>query len=131
MPLLSSLAWGSHSLSGNHSIGCKVRSASHALARRGHLVHEYLFTATPSFSLNYHNLSELGAFHGAEVPFAFYDAFELATAAERALSAAMGCYWRNFAHTGDPNRGQTDAEGHTTAHHETVSHKSASLCLRG
>ena len=39
------------------------------------------------------------------MPFAFYDAFELATAEERALSAAMGCYWRNFAHTGDPNRG--------------------------
>ena len=68
-------------------------------------MYSYYFTHQPNTSVNYDELSTLGAFHGAEVPFAFYDAFELATAEERALSAAMGCYWRNFAHTGDPNRG--------------------------
>ena len=93
---------------GDYAIGCKVRQASHALAQRGHLVHEYLFTATPTFSLNYQDLPSLGAFHGAEVPFAFGDAFELKTAAEKALSRAMGCYWRNFAWSGDPNMGPAD-----------------------
>ena len=38
------------------------------------------------------------------MPFVFGDAFELTTAPERALSAAMGCLWRNFIHTGDPNQ---------------------------
>ena len=95
---------------GDYAIGCKVRQASHALAQRGHLVHEYLFTATPTFSLNYHDLPSLGAFHGAEVPFAFGDEFELKSAAEKALSKAMGCYWRNFAWSGDPNSGPSDCK---------------------
>ena len=90
---------------GDDAIGCKVRQVSHALAARGHIVHEYLFTTTPTRSLNYQNLSQLGAFHGAEEPFAFGDGFELATPAERALATTMGCYWRNFAHSGDPNVG--------------------------
>jgi len=44
----------------------------------------------------------MGAFHGADVPFVFGAKFELKTAAERALSLAMGCYWRSFAMYGDP-----------------------------
>merc|ERR1719440_867116 len=46
-----------------------------------------------------------GAFHGAEVPFVFGDSFELKGKGEMALSQAMGCYWVNFATTGNPNRG--------------------------
>lgn len=43
-----------------------------------------------------------GAFHGSEVPFVFYDEFEL-VGDERMLSANMVQYWANFAHAGNPN----------------------------
>ena len=46
-----------------------------------------------------------GAFHGSEVPFVFGDLFELSSSGERAASAAMGCWWRNFAASADPNNG--------------------------
>lgn len=49
----------------------------------------------------------MGAFHGAEVPFVFGFPRELSSDGERALSKAMGCYWVNFASTGDPNFGPT------------------------
>jgi carboxylesterase type B len=75
------------------------------VGQRNHSIWLYYFAHTPRFSENYDHLDTLGAFHGSEVPFVFGDAFELKTDAERKLSAAMGCYWRNFAHTGDPNRG--------------------------
>lgn len=90
---------------GDFAITCRVRQMARALAHRGHAAFQYFFTATPAFSLNYHNISQLGAFHGAEVPFAFGDAFELSTPAERMLSETMGCFWRNFAWSGDPNVG--------------------------
>ena len=48
-----------------------------------------------------------GAFHGAEVPFVFNDTFELSGAGERNAANAMGCWWTNFAATGDPNVGPT------------------------
>merc|ERR1712146_539064 len=51
------------------------------------------------------DLRYYGAFHGAEVPFVFEDTFELKSPAERRLSKEMGCYWTNFAATGDPNEG--------------------------
>ena len=44
-----------------------------------------------------------GAFHGSEVPWVFYDAFELTGPDERNLSMAMVQYWVNFATSGDPN----------------------------
>ena len=62
-------------------------------------------------SANYQNIPTLGAFHGAEVPFVFGDTFELTSDEEKALSKAMGCYWRSFAHTGDPNRAPPGAFG--------------------
>ena len=37
-----------------------------------------------------------------QLPFAFGFPAELATDAERALAAAMGCAWRNFIWTSDP-----------------------------
>ena len=46
------------------------------------------------------------------MPFVFGDAFELKTKAERSLSKAMGCLWRNFAWTGDPNDGPQGACGY-------------------
>ena len=90
---------------GDYAITCRVRQMAAQMARRKHAVYTYYFTHTPRFSENYQDLPTLGAFHGAEVPFAFGDGFELKTQAEKDLSAAMGCYWRNFAHTGNPNAG--------------------------
>lgn len=89
---------------GDYAITCRVRQAAQALQRSGHRVYTYLFAHTPSFSENYEDLPYLGAFHGAEVPFVFGDQFELKTDGERSLSASMGCYWRNFVHTGNPNQ---------------------------
>ena len=65
----------------------------------------YFFRHTPNSSLNWdaRSIPYFGAFHGAEVPFAFGDQSELSDDAERALSLSMGCYWRNFIHHGDPN----------------------------
>ena len=42
---------------------------------------------------------------GSEVPFVFGDDFELSTKGEHTLSNAMGCYWVNFAASGNPNKG--------------------------
>merc|ERR1712060_669940 len=50
----------------------------------------------------------MGAFHGAEVPFVWGDEFEIVGHGEKRLSDAMGCYWMNFAATGDPNEGPSD-----------------------
>ena len=41
------------------------------------------------------------------VPFVFGFPAELSSPGERHLSAAMGCYWTNFATTGNPNTGNT------------------------
>merc|ERR1712139_85288 len=67
----------------------------------------YYFTHTPNRSLNMGDTKYYGAFHGADVPFVWGDQFELNGDAERALSRAMGCYWINFAATGNPNEGPT------------------------
>ena len=73
----------------------------------------YIFTCSYSYdhppyeSVNWGmpiSHSYLGAFHGAEVPFVFYDDFELA-GSELKLSAAMAQYWTTFAATGNPNPG--------------------------
>lgn len=68
----------------------------------------YYFRATPIWSINWDETATMGAFHGAEIPFVFGDNFELLSAGERALSQAMGCYWRNFATSGNPNEGHDD-----------------------
>lgn len=65
----------------------------------------YYFKATPIFSYNFDDMAPMGAFHGAEVPFVFGVPGELKSDGERSLSAAMGCYWRNFAASGNPNEG--------------------------
>lgn len=85
---------------GDAAIRCV--SENLALSRRSK-VFMYRFLLTPSYSENTPNTTVVGAFHGAEVPFAFGDTFELLTAKERYLSAAMGCYWRSFAYHGDPS----------------------------
>eukprot|EP01060_Flectonema_neradi_P021004 TRINITY_DN28513_c0_g1_i1.p1 TRINITY_DN28513_c0_g1~~TRINITY_DN28513_c0_g1_i1.p1 ORF type:complete len:636 (+),score=96.12 TRINITY_DN28513_c0_g1_i1:64-1908(+) len=67
--------------------------------------YQYYFVLEPVYSMNYDNLDDLGAFHGSEVPFVFGDPWELSNKGERQLSSAMGCYWANFAETGNPNNG--------------------------
>ena len=78
----------------------------------------YIFTCSYSYdhppyeSVNWGmpiSHSYLGAFHGAEVPFVFYDDFELA-GSELKLSAAMAQYWTTFAATGNPNPGLTQQQ---------------------
>ena len=80
---------------GSSSSGSSSSSASSAFM--------YWFSLTPAFSLNWNYAPAYGAFHGAEVPFVFGDPFELSTEGERALSSSMGCFWSNFANTGNPN----------------------------
>eukprot|EP00039_Didymoeca_costata_P011206 m.156343 g.156343 ORF g.156343 m.156343 type:complete len:71 (-) comp15098_c0_seq13:250-462(-) len=57
-------------------------------------------------------MPHVGSFHGAEVPFVFGDSFELSSDGERKLSNTMGCYWTNFATTGDPNKGNNCSVSH-------------------
>ena len=100
---------------GDFAITCKVRQVAQQLASKaGHkdkdkdtdgAVYNYFFRHAPAFSVNWANTTGEGAFHGAEVPFVFGDSFELTGADELTLSQHMGAYWRNFAHTGDPNSG--------------------------
>lgn len=88
---------------GDSAFTCRVRSAAASWSSRQQRVFRYFFTQQPQGSLNMGDVLAMGAFHGAEVPFVFGDAFELSGEGERALSAAMGCYWRRFIHSGDPN----------------------------
>ena len=91
---------------GDFAITCKVRQVAQQLAGKNNgQVYNYFFRHAPAFSVNWANTTGEGAFHGAEVPFVFGDSFELTGDAELTLSKHMGAYWRNFAHTGDPNTG--------------------------
>jgi carboxylesterase type B len=84
---------------------CRVRDLLKQAEAQGSNAWWYLFTATPIYSVNMGEIPTMGSFHGAEVPFVFGDGFELMSEGERTLSKQMGCYWTNFAATGDPNRG--------------------------
>lgn len=90
---------------GDNAILCRTRELLQSARGRGNRAWWYQFIATPIFSVNSDDLQYLGAFHGAELPFVFGDDFELSSTGERRLSRAMGCYWINFAATGNPNRG--------------------------
>jgi len=92
---------------GDAAIACRTRDLLQAASTAGGAAWRYLFAITPSYSVNWPNSSLVyeGAFHGAEVPFVFGDRFELLTKAEVRASLAMGCWWTNFAATGDPNVG--------------------------
>ena len=65
--------------------------------------------------MNMDDLPYMGSFHGAEVPFVFGYPAELSSAGERWLSKTMGCYWVNFASTGDPNFGPASKSAFQTA----------------
>merc|ERR1719478_986467 len=89
---------------GDAAILCRTRELLQAAHNQNtSKVWWYYFTHTPIHSMNMGDLQYEGAFHGAEVPFVWYDSFELTGDGERYLSNAMGCYWINFAATGNPN----------------------------
>jgi len=91
---------------GDSAILCRTRELLRASQGRGNnKTWWYYFTHTPNRSVNMGDLKYYGAFHGAEVPFVWGDSFELTGEKEVALSRAMGCYWINFAATGNPNEG--------------------------
>ena len=94
---------------GDAAIGCRARELLYAARRAGSDQFRYLFTVQPNVSVNWPpgTLEYEGAFHGAEVPFVFNDLFELSGPGERQAASAMGCWWTNFAATGNPNVGPT------------------------
>mmetsp|Transcript_22536 Transcript_22536/g.58831 ORF Transcript_22536/g.58831 Transcript_22536/m.58831 type:complete len:203 (-) Transcript_22536:1570-2178(-) len=95
---------------GDAAILCRTRDFLMTAAKNGGNGFLYLFTATPIMSLNMDHIPYMGSFHGAEVPFVFGFPAELSSGGERSLSKQMGCYWVNFASTGDPNYGPTSCE---------------------
>jgi len=106
-PLPTSQAWQAAMRSaGDAAIMCRTRQLLQA-HHEGNQGWWYFFTATPIFTINegVEDLPYMGAFHGAEVPFVFGDPFEVSSEGEKHLSQAMGCYWANFAATGNPNSG--------------------------
>merc|ERR1719355_493062 len=90
---------------GDSAILCRTRELLRQASKKGNAAWWYYFTHTPIYSINMGDLRYYGAFHGAEVPFVWGDQFEITGDAEKALSRAMGCYWVNFAATGNPNEG--------------------------
>jgi carboxylesterase type B len=92
---------------GDSAILCRSRELLNSAAANKGKAFWYYFTATPITSANMEGLQYYGAFHGAEVPFVFGDQFEISSDGERRLSLAMGCFWTNFAISGDPNTGSS------------------------
>jgi hypothetical protein len=90
---------------GDAAILCRTREFLTTASLNGGNGFWYHFTATPLTSLNMGDIPYMGSFHGSEVPFVFGYPAELASDGERALSKAMGCYWVNFASSGNPNYG--------------------------
>ena len=114
--------WAVSHVIGDYILSCPARRAARQLTALGHKVFVYYFNHTPATSINAFDTYLTGAFHGAEVPFVFYDEFELATTEERNLSIAMTTYWRNFAYTGDPNNGTLSNDATTTGPNGTAVH---------
>lgn len=102
--VVTSVAWQTAMRSvGDGSILCRTRDM--LMLAKQQPAFWYEFRATPMHSANVPDtlLPYYGAFHGAEVPFVFGYPAELSSDEERKLSAAMGCYWTNFAISGSPN----------------------------
>ena len=88
---------------GDFVLRCPTVMAARHFERLGQPTYLYSFDHAPFESINWPRQSfHLGAFHGAEVPYVFYDSFEL-VGAERELSATMATFYTNFAATGNPN----------------------------
>ena len=92
--------WAAERATGDFMMTCPARRAaiSFADSRDSYL---YLFDRTPQYSVNEYETVDWGAFHGSEVPFVFYDPFEL-RGAELDLSNAISEHWTSFAADGAP-----------------------------
>lgn len=88
---------------GDFVLSCPARRAARKFAALNLSSYVYFFNHTPFASINQAYTEDLGAFHGAEVPYVFYDDYELYGTDEKNLSVAMVDLWRNFAYNGDPN----------------------------
>jgi len=97
--------WSASGVVGDFVLSCPARRTARTIEtlNRNQSTYVFYFDHTPNISVNQPATSLWGAFHGSEVPFAWYDVFELAQTDEQQLSAAMVQYWVNFAWNGDPN----------------------------
>jgi len=103
--------WSMSRTIGDYALSCPARRAARLLAKQGLDAYVFHFNHTPAISVNQAGTGDYGAFHGSEVPFVFYDTFELIDADEQQLSAAMVQYWAGFAWNGDPNLPPPNMEG--------------------
>jgi hypothetical protein len=83
--------WSVSAVVGDFVLTCPARRTVRTLEKlgRNESAYVFLFDHTPKLSVNQAATDLWGAFHGSEVPFVWYDLFELATEEERQLSAAM------------------------------------------
>eukprot|EP01060_Flectonema_neradi_P025409 TRINITY_DN341_c9_g1_i1.p1 TRINITY_DN341_c9_g1~~TRINITY_DN341_c9_g1_i1.p1 ORF type:complete len:663 (+),score=112.95 TRINITY_DN341_c9_g1_i1:65-1990(+) len=94
--------WAMSHVVGDFVLSCPARHAARMLHEAGAIPFVYYFNRTPEISVNNRNTTEIGAFHGSEVPFVFFDQFEL-KGSEVELSRNMVEAWATFAKTGNPN----------------------------
>eukprot|EP00755_Sulcionema_specki_P021083 Sspe_Gene.12973::Locus_4441_Transcript_2_3_Confidence_0.333_Length_2096::g.12973::m.12973/K01049/ACHE; acetylcholinesterase len=108
-PAIEDWWWAMAHTIGDYALSCPTRRAAELLAAGGATPFLYYFNHTPAVSINNRDTAEIGAFHGSEVPFVWYDDFELVLPSERNLSQAMVGYWNSFAAVGEPSvRGLPD-----------------------
>lgn len=100
---ISSWWWAMSRAIGDYALSCPARAAARLLDQQNVPAYVFLFNHTPTMSINQKDTEFFGAFHGSEVPFVYYDTFELVTEGERKLSEAMVQYWAGFAWNSDPN----------------------------
>eukprot|EP01059_Diplonema_ambulator_P015468 TRINITY_DN2660_c0_g2_i1.p1 TRINITY_DN2660_c0_g2~~TRINITY_DN2660_c0_g2_i1.p1 ORF type:complete len:659 (+),score=188.29 TRINITY_DN2660_c0_g2_i1:43-1977(+) len=102
IPAVTDWWWALSYTIGDFVLECWSRLAGDHMAQAGMTPYMYYFNHTPSVSINNDNPGAYGAFHGAEVPWVWYDDFEL-DPNEQVLSRNMVAYWASFAHHGNPN----------------------------
>lgn len=80
---------------------CPSLDLAEAVTRAGGDAYLYYFSRVRSGAL----AGELGAYHGAEIPYVFdkHDDWLPTDDTDRRLGRTMADYWRRFARTGDPN----------------------------
>nr|XP_002733219.2 PREDICTED: crystal protein-like [Saccoglossus kowalevskii] len=103
---------------------CPTRAALRGVARHGNnKVWMYLYDHVMSFHKawgpSWESMCTTHVCHGAELPFVFHTATNGGynyTPDELVLTDTMLYYWTNFAHTGNPNNGQTKKSATSYVH---------------
>jgi para-nitrobenzyl esterase len=93
-------------ISGNDRFALHMRTWARMMTAAGSKAFLYYFTHVPPHPRSQED--RLGAFHTAEVPYAFNDLGRHKwsySEADRRLADTMSSYWAHFAATGDPNGG--------------------------